>query len=314
MSTDPANVLFAAPAHLWAAYRGALPRAFADAGVDVRLSPDHAPEAVDWIVYAPGGPVSDFSPYTRAKGVLSLWAGVERIVGTVPAHLPLARMVDDGLRQGMVEWVVGHVLRHHLGLDQHIRHQDGTWRHAPPPLASERPVTLLGLGELGLACALALSAMGFPVTGWSRRPKDVPRLVRCLAGPDGLTEALRGAGIVVLLTPLTPDTENLMDAVRLALPPRGFVLLNPGRGALVDDAALLEALNAGQVGHATLDVFRQEPLPPGHPFWAHPRVTVTPHIAAETRPATAARVIAENVRRGEAGLPLLHLVDRAAGY
>jgi glyoxylate/hydroxypyruvate reductase A len=105
-----------------------------------------------------------------------------------------------------------------------------------------------------------------------------------------------------------------MDTARLALPARGFVLLNPGRGALIDDAALLAALDSGQVGHATLDVFRQEPLPPDHPFWSHPRVTVTPHIAAETRAESAARVIAENVRRGEAGEPLLHLVDRQAGY
>jgi glyoxylate/hydroxypyruvate reductase A len=269
---------------------------------------------VDWIVYAPGGPVSDFGPFTRAKGVLSLWAGVERIVGNPTLTQPLARMVDKGLRQGMVEWVAGHALRHHLGLDRHILHQDGVWRHDAPKLAGGRPVTVLGLGELGLACALALAGLGFPVTGWSRRPTQEPRLARTLCGPEGLTEALRGAEIVVLLLPLTPDTENLMDADRLALPARGFVLLNPGRGALVDDAALLAALDEGTVGHATLDVFRQEPLPPDHPFWSHPRVTVTPHIAAETRAETASRVIAENVRRGEAGEPLLHLVDRAAGY
>lgn len=314
MSTAPARVLFAAPDRLWADYREALPRAIAEAGVAARLSRDWAPDEVDWIVYAPGGPLADFAPFTRAKGVLSLWAGVERIVGQVPPHLPLARMVDDGLRQGMVEWVAGQVLRHHLGLDAHVLRQDGVWRPSAPKLATERPVTVLGLGALGLACARALAGLGFPVTGWSRRPKSDPALARSLSGSEGLGPALAGAEIVVLLTPLTPQTENLMDAERLARPVRGFVLLNPGRGALVDDAALLSALDSGQVGHATLDVFRQEPLPPGHPFWSHPRVTVTPHIAAETRPASAARVIAENLRRGEAGEPLLHLVDRAAGY
>jgi glyoxylate/hydroxypyruvate reductase A len=175
-------------------------------------------------------------------------------------------------------------------------------------------VTVLGLGELGLAAARALAALGFPVTGWSRTLKDAPALARTFSGPDGLAEALHGAEIVVLLTPLTPPTENLMDADRFRLPARGFALLNPGRGALIDDAALLAALDQGQAGHATLDVFREEPLPPDHPFWAHPKVTVTPHVAAETRPRSAARVIAENVRRGEAGEPLLHLVDRAAGY
>jgi glyoxylate/hydroxypyruvate reductase len=314
MSIGPAKVLFAARDKDWDQYREVLPRALSAAGVDADLARDHPPEEVDWIVYAPSGPVSDFSPFRRAKGVLSLWAGVERIVGNASLTQPLTRMVDEGLRQGMVEWVAGHVLRHHLGLDRHILHQDGVWRSQAPKLARDRPVTVLGLGELGSACALALAGLGFPVTGWSRRPTEEPRLARTLSGTDGLTRALRGAEIVVLLLPLTPDTENLMDAGRLALPARGFVLLNPGRGALVDDDALLAALDAGQVGHATLDVFRQEPLPPDHPYWAHPSVTVTPHIAAETRPDTAARVIAENIRRGEAGEPLLYLVDRSAGY
>ena len=314
MSIDPVKVLFAAPDRLWPDYREALPRAFAAAGVATELSRNHPPEEVDWVVYAPGGEITDFGPFTRAKGVLSLWAGVERVLPQVPPHLPLTRMVDDGLRQGMVEWVTGHVLRHHLGMDAHILRQDGVWRNAAPKLAFERPVTILGLGEMGLSAALALAGLGFPVTGWSRTPREEPRLASALSGEEGLAEALLGAEIVVLLLPLTPDTESIMDAAHLALPPRGFVLLNAGRGALIDDAALLAALDAGQVGHATLDVFRQEPLPPSHPFWSHPRVTVTPHVAAATRPGTASRVIAENVRRGEAGEPLLHLVDRRAGY
>jgi glyoxylate/hydroxypyruvate reductase A len=314
MSTGPANVLFAAADRLWPDYREALPRAFAEAGVAAELSRDHLPGEVDWIVYAPGGEIADFGPFTRAKGVLSLWAGVERILPQVPPHLPLTRMVDDGLRQGMVEWVTGHVLRHHLGMDAHILGQDSVWRSGAPKLASERPVTMLGLGEMGMSSALVLAGLGFPVTGWSRTPREESRLARTLSGEGGLAEALRGAEVVVLLLPHTPDTENLMDAARLAIPPRGFVLLNAGRGALVNDAALLAALDDGYVGHATLDVFRQEPLPPEHPFWAHPQVTVTPHVAAATRPGTASRVIAENVRRGEAGEPLLHLVDRQAGY
>ena len=116
-----------------------------------------------------------------------------------------------------------------------------------------------------------------------------------------------------MLLPLTPQTEGLIDAGRLARLAPGAALINPGRGALIDDTALLGALD-GALGHATLDVFRQEPLPRDHPFWAHPKVTVTPHIASATRPGTAARVIAENIRRAEAGEPLLHLVDRARGY
>jgi glyoxylate/hydroxypyruvate reductase A len=122
------------------------------------------------------------------------------------------------------------------------------------------------------------------------------------------------AEILGTLLPATPETARLLDAERLALLPRGARLITPGRGSLIDDAALVAALDAGALAHATLDVFRTEPLPPEHPFWAHPRVTVTPHVAAPSRPDTAASVIAENIRRGEAGLPFLHVVDRAAGY
>jgi glyoxylate/hydroxypyruvate reductase A len=133
-------------------------------------------------------------------------------------------------------------------------------------------------------------------------------------GDDGLDAVLTRAEIVVLLLPDTPATENVLNDRTLALLPEGAAVVNPGRGPLIDDDALLAALDAGQIGHATLDVFRTEPLPPDHPYWAHPKVTVTPHIASETRPASAARVIAENIRRGEAGEPFLHLVDRKAGY
>ena len=156
----------------------------------------------------------------------------------------------------------------------------------------------------------ALRALNFPVTGWSRTAKPGSR-----HGEAGLREALSTAAILVLLLPKTPETENLLNADRLALLPKGAVILNPGRGALIDDQALLSGAGfAGHIGHATLDVFRVEPLPQDHPFWAHPRVTVTPHIAADTRPGTSSRVIAENIRRGEAGEPFLHLVDRARGY
>lgn len=308
------NVLFAARPEQWADYEAPLERALKAALPSASVSPDFHAVEVDYIVFAPSSGLTDFSVFPRLKAVLSLWAGVEQVVGNPTLTVPLARMVDaEGLGQGMVEWVVGHVLRHHLGMDAHIVNPDSTWDTLAPPLAADRPVTILGLGALGTACARALRHLGFPVTGWARTEKSVIG-VRCLHGPETLHAALKDAQIVVLLLPDTPETSNVLDAAALAhLAPGGFVL-NPGRGPLIDDAALLAALDSGRLAHATLDVFRTEPLPADHAYWAHPKVTVTPHVASETRPTSAARVIAENIRRSESGAPLLHLVDRTAGY
>ncbi|MBU3259062.1 glyoxylate/hydroxypyruvate reductase A [Roseovarius sp. PS-C2] len=309
----PVNVLFAASPDRWTTYETPLKRAFSEAALDVNLATDIAPEQVDYIVYAPNSDLQDFTPYTRTRAVLNLWAGVEGIVDNPTLTQPLARMVDNGLTRGMVEWVTGHTLRHHLNTDLHVLNQDGVWRKEVPPLACDRPVTILGLGTLGQACGEALANLGFPVTGWSRSQKDVSGIT-CLSGETGLQKALSTAQILILLLPHTPDTENVLNAETLSQMPKGAVIINPGRGPLIDDEALLAALDAEQIGHATLDVFRTEPLPASHPYWAHPRVTVTPHIASETRPASASRVIAENIRRGEAGRPFLHLVNRDLGY
>ena len=306
------TVLFAAP-NAWTAFAPHLREALAEAGIAADLVQDADPASVDYIVYAPSSPLQDFTDYMRCKAVLSLWAGVERIVGNPTLTQPLCRMVDPALTEGMVEWVVGHTLRHHLGMDRHIVNPGHVWDPTCPPLARERPVTVLGLGALGAACGQALAALHFPVTGWSRTPKMVAG-IECLHGDEGLEQALSRAQVLITLLPKTPDTENLLGAARIAALPKGAVILNPGRGALMDDDALLAALDAGHIGHATLDVFRTEPLPTDDRYWTHPNVTVTPHIAADTRPASSARVIAENIRRGEAGAPFLHLVNRSLGY
>ncbi|MCY4292668.1 MAG: glyoxylate/hydroxypyruvate reductase A [Roseovarius sp.] len=309
----PINVLFSACAERWDQFERPLKSAFGEMGLDVNLSTSINPADVDYVVYAPNGGLENFSPYTRTKAVLSLWAGVENIVGNKTLTQPLARMVDHGLTQGMVEWVSGHVLRHHLGMDIHIHGQDGCWRGYFPPLAGNRRVAILGLGELGLACGRALAGFGFPVCGWSRTKKNL-RGITCHHGADGLKSILSKADILVLLLPLTPETESLLNASTISMMPEGSFIINPGRGQHIDDKALLEALDSGLIAHATLDVFRTEPLPVDHPYWQHPNVTVTPHIASETRAATASQVIAENIRRGEAGEPFLHLVDRKLGY
>ncbi len=307
------TVLFAASEKDWYTYGSALRDALAQAGLFASLVTDAAPETVDYIVYAPTSVLQDFTPYTNARAVLSLWAGVEKIVTNDTLTMPLARMVDPGMTQSMVEWVTGHVLRYHLGMDAHIINPNHVWEPTSTSLAQERTVCILGLGALGSAVAEQLLALNFNVTGWSRSAKSIPG-VRCYDGAEGLPEALSAADIVVLLLPDTAGTENTLNAETLAVLPKGAFIINPGRGPLIDDAALVAALNSGQVAHATLDVFRVEPLPSDHPFWAHPNVTVTPHIAATTRAITASKEIAENIKRSENGVPMINLVDRERGY
>lgn len=307
------NILFAARPERWPAYETPLKSAIADAGVVAHISPDIAPQDVDYIVYAPNSDLKDFTPFTRAKAVMNLWAGVEGIVGNETLKIPLTRMVDPGLTQGMVEWVLGHAMRFHLGMDAHIHASPGTWDPVPPPLTWDRRVTVLGLGELGAACATQLAQVGFNVTGWSRSQKDIEGIT-CLSGADGLTQALERADICVLLLPDTAATSNTLNAQTLAIMPKNACIINPGRGPLIDDDALLQALETGHIGHAVLDVFRQEPLPKDHPYWTQQNVLVTPHIASETRPKYSALTIAENISRCERSDPLLHVVDRTLGY
>lgn len=303
------TALFAAGDGDFAAYDAPLRAAFKAEGLDVTVVTDAAPDTVDYIIYAPANPLQDFTPFTRCRAVLSLWAGVERIVSNPTLTQPLARMVDPSLTQGMVEYVTGHVLRYHLGLDRPAT----AWNPVVPPLAQDRSVGILGLGELGRACAGTLAQLGFQVAGWSRNPRDVAG-VACHHGADGLRAVLAASDILVTLLPNTPATANVLNADRLAALPKGARIINPGRGTLIDDTALLAALDKGHIAAATLDVFRTEPLPERHPYWAHPLVTVTPHIAAATRPETASQVIARNIARVEAGAPLLHEVSRDAGY
>ncbi len=172
---------------------------------------------------------------------------------------------------------------------------------------------MLGLGVLGSEVALRLEVLGFDVAGWSRsrrRLKGIP----CHSGADGLAALAARSEIVVCLLPLTPETENILDADLFAAMPRGGAIVNCGRGAHLIEADLLAALDSGQLAAAVLDVFRDEPLPPGHPFWLHPRIVVTPHVAAATNPRTAAPIVAAALRRFAAGQRIANLVAPARGY
>jgi len=307
------KILFSANDENWKRYKAPLQDALDNKSLDYELGRTITPCEVDYIIYAPSSSLQDFSPYTKLKAVLNLWAGVEGVTNNKTLNVPLARMVDSGLTDGMVEWVTGHTLRHHLGIDKHIHGQDGIWRSYVPPLAKDRIVTILGLGTLGTACGIALKRLGFNVRGWSRREKRVDGII-CFYGDDQVDSSLMDADIVVLLLPDTPLTQNILNQHTLNLLKRGAFVLNPGRGPLIDDDALLAALETGQIEHATLDVFRIEPLPQNHKYWSNNKVTVIPHKASETRPKTASQVIAMNIERAENGQELLYLVDRENGY
>ena len=248
--------------------------------------------------------------------VHSLGAGVDHILldPAYPAHVPLVRLVDPYMTRAMTEYVTFQVLRLHLKEPAYRRQQQvAEWTPHAPPRASERRVGILGLGELGTAAAEALVALGFDVGGWSRTPKQLAG-VTCFAGAGGFDAFLARTEILVCLLPLTAATDGILAAETFAKLPRGAGLINVGRGRHVVDADLIAALDAGQLSEAVLDVFSEEPLPTAHPFWRHPQVAVTPHVAALTNPGTASLVVAENLRRLAAGEPWPDRVDLASGY
>jgi glyoxylate/hydroxypyruvate reductase A len=253
---------------------------------------------------------------TDLQIVFSVNAGVEALLasGVVPAGIPIVRMVDDGLAEGMLEWVLATTLAWHRNLFAYRDLQlKGLWAPMREVLARDRRVTVLGAGHLGGRVAAALAQIGFNTRVWSRTPKQIPGVVSS-AGEAALPGAVKDAEILINLLPLTPATENLLDAPLLSQLAAKAVLINAGRGRHVVDQAVLELLDAGRLRAAVLDVFREEPLPPTHPFWRHPGVYITPHVAAPTHASTAVAAIAENLRAYEAGAALRHVVDLSRGY
>lgn len=309
------NILYAGNPADWDEYGAQLRVAFDKVGLDYHLSQEaQNPEIVDYIIYAPSSGLDDFTPFINAKLVQSLWAGVEVPTANKTLTQPLSRMVEPGLTLGMADYVMGHVLRHHLGTDNFAAAKPGEWQDGlVPPLAQDRMVGILGLGALGMYCAHKLADFGFQTCGWSRSLKTDDR-VECYSGDDGLSQVLKQSDILVLLLPNTPETNGVVNADTIAQMRDGVAIVNPGRGPLIDDEGLLAALDSGKVSGATLDVFAVEPLPADHRYWVHPKVLVTPHIASATRTNTACDVVGENIRRGEAGEPFLNIVDMQAGY
>jgi len=250
------------------------------------------------------------------KLILSLGAGVDHILTDphLPGGVPIVRLVDPYMTDAMSEYVVLQVLRlHRQDFDYRCQQERRMWLELDQKNAAERAVGILGFGELGQDAARKLQGLGFHVALWGRRQRSAEGLLG-YAGSAGLSAVLDRSEILVCLLPLTAETEGILNASTFAMLPKGAALINAARGGHLVEEDLLAALASGRLSAAVLDVFRDEPLPADHPFWRHPRIVVTPHVAAATHPPTAAPIILDNIRRLEAGLPLLNQVDPARGY
>lgn len=275
------------------------------------------PEQVTVAVVA-NPPPGSLQGLPRLQLIQSLWAGVDRLLAdpTLPAGVLLARMVDPAMSAAMAETALWAVLALQRGFFTYARQQQqGLWRELPQRRADETRVTVLGLGAMGRAAVAALQRQGHALRAWTRTPPAAwPPGLQGAHGTEALAPLLADSDIVVNLLPLTPATRGLIDARFLAALPEGAALVNLARGAHVVEADLLAALDRGALAHAVLDVFATEPLPAGHPFWTHSRVTVLPHAAAATDPRTAALVVAANLQALREGRPVAHRVDRQRGY
>lgn len=300
------------PAGEWPA---ALARAAAERGLKAELRPWPELDPCDYaLVWRP--PSALFAAQPGLKAAFALGAGVDSLLSNpgLPPGLPVYRVEDAGMAAQMAEYALYVCLEKLRGFDGY-RAAQASGRWAPGPYRSRAgfKVAVLGLGALGAAVARELAGFGFAVSGWSRRPKELPG-VGCHAGPEGLMRCLADAELVVVLLPLSDGTRGLLGERQLAVLPRGAWLVNLARGPIVREEALLKALNEGRVGRAYLDVFSEEPPPADSPWWAHPRVAMTPHIAALTPPDAAAAQIMDKIAALEAGRPASGLVDRGSGY
>lgn len=266
------------------------------------------------VVWKP--PENLFTVQRSLKALFSLGAGVSGLLANpfLPRDVPLVRMEDCGMAEQMVEYALYVALRHYRRFPffeqaQKCRH----WAPQSLRLRSEFRVGVLGLGILGGAVARNLADFGFAVSGWSRTAKSIPG-VHCCQGAHGLDAVLSNSHVLFLLLPLTEETRGLLDRYRLEQLPPDSVIANLSRGEVVDDRALLEALDKGRIAEAHLDVFEYEPLPRDHPYWEHPRVRLTPHIAALTPYGVASRQVAGKIMRLQAGEAVSGVVDRVRGY
>ena len=270
---------------------------------------------VNAIIYSDESEISDFSIFPDDAVIFSIFAGVEKTLLNKSIRQPLVRLIDIEMTECMAEWCAAHVLRYHLDLDEYIKPEKNEWKSYSTErlLANQVNVGILGLGILGTATANKLRKLDFNVTGWSTTEKNLSG-IKSLVGLNGLAKILSNSDYLILLLPLTEETKNIINSGSLKMVKKGAILINAGRGGLIEDNDLLKALDSGKISKCTLDVFDEEPLPKEHPFWFHDKVTVTPHISAPTRLQSSIKSILKNIGRIKKGLQPNGLVQKERFY
>ncbi|MDE1186024.1 MAG: glyoxylate/hydroxypyruvate reductase A [Pantoea sp.] len=284
---------------------------------DIRLHiwPEIGDAAQVEVLIAWQPPEDVLATFPNLQALLSVGAGADQFdLSTLPPDLPVVRMIEPGLTQGMVEYVTFAVLGLHRDMPRYFQQQrEQQWQTHKIHTAGERRVGVMGLGELGQASLKQLVSLGFNCAGWSRTPREIDG-VRCWHGSDQLDEFLAHSDILVCLLPLTDSTRGLLNAELFARLPHGAALVQAGRGPQLNDDHLLAALASGQISAAVIDVTDPEPLPAGHPFWHHPAIWLTPHIASQTQTDSAVAALLDNLRRYQRDEPMVGVIDRNRGY